>query len=257
MLTGLTHGSMVSPHMSLIIVIGRGHSGTRAISHTLYASGVFMGDLLNRSGDKVPPGDMYEACRVMARHVPWRGDLSWDFSELHSGAIDPEFDRLIDSYLADVLCDGSEHKGWKIPETTLVYPWIARRFPDAHYIHWVRDPRDSIIGRHVTDDLGDFGIGYPATDDVREMRAISWYYQYQIMKATPDPERVITVRFEDFVLKQEETLERLERFLGIPLARIIVRDDPIGRWKTDTEQHDFDFFREAMVEQGYISEQAA
>jgi hypothetical protein len=29
--------------MSLITIIGRGHSGTRAISHTLYASGVYMG----------------------------------------------------------------------------------------------------------------------------------------------------------------------------------------------------------------------
>ena len=29
--------------MSMMTVIGRGHSGTRAISHTLYASGVYMG----------------------------------------------------------------------------------------------------------------------------------------------------------------------------------------------------------------------
>ena len=41
--------------MSLITIIGRGHSGTRAMSHTLYASGVYMGRTLNRVGDKVPP----------------------------------------------------------------------------------------------------------------------------------------------------------------------------------------------------------
>ena len=35
--------------MSLITIIGRGHSGTRAISHTLYASGVNMGSKLNRA----------------------------------------------------------------------------------------------------------------------------------------------------------------------------------------------------------------
>ena len=71
------------------------------------------------------------------------------------------------------------------------------------------------------------------------------------MKDTPLPENVITVRFEDFVINQEETLQRLEEFLGIPLARIIVRTAPIGRWKTDTEKHDFDFFSEAMADQGY------
>ena len=237
--------------MSLIIVIGRGHSGTRAISHTLYASGVYMGRLLNRSGDKVPPDALYDACRLMAKQVNCLGGLSWDFSELNKGQIDPEFDRLIDRYLQDILGDSSEQKGWKIPETTLVYPWIARRFPEARYIHWIRDPRDSIIGPHNTDDLGEFGIQYPATDNVRERRAISWYYQYQIVKATPDPKNLITIRFEDFVAKQEETLERLEAFLGIPLARIVVRRDPVGRWRTDHEQHYFDFFEAAMAEQGY------
>lgn len=239
--------------MSLITVIGRGHSGTRAISHTLYASGVMMGRLLNRSGDKMPPDDMYDACRVMAKQIKWNGDLTWDFSNLHTGEIDPEWDKLVESYLADILSDKrSEHIGWKLPETTLVYPWIVRKFPDAKYIHWIRDPRDSILSGHRTDDLSDFDIPYPKTGDLRERRAISWYYQYQLMKSTPQPKNVITVRFEDFVLKQEETLERLEEFLGIPLGRIIVRKDPVGRWRTDNEKHDFDFFQEAMSEQGYV-----
>ena len=237
--------------MSLITIIGRGHSGTRAISHTLYASGVYMGHLLNQSGDKMPPQEMYDACKVLAKRIKWNGDLSWDFSELHTCDIDPEWDRLIESYLADVLKNKASNKGWKIPETTLVYPWILRKFPETKYIHWIRDPRDSILSRHKTDDLADFGISYPETEDVRERRAISWYYQYQLMKSTPTPEHVITVRFEDFVLKQEETLQRLEEFLGIRLARIIVRKGPVGRWKTDTEKHNFDFFAEAMEEQGY------
>jgi hypothetical protein len=91
--------------MSLITVIGRGHSGTRAISHTLYASGVFMGKLLNRSGDKMPPQEMYDACKVIAKRIKWDGGLSWDFSDLHTGEIDAEWDRLVESYLADVMND--------------------------------------------------------------------------------------------------------------------------------------------------------
>ena len=35
----------------MITIIGRGHGGTRAISHTLMASGVFMGATINESGD--------------------------------------------------------------------------------------------------------------------------------------------------------------------------------------------------------------
>ena len=237
--------------MSIITVIGRGHSGTRAIAHTLYASGVFMGHTLNRSGDKVPPHALYDACRVMAKYVGWKGGLEWDFDELHGGKIDPEFEDLIGEYLQDVASDRSEHKGWKLPETTLIYPWIVRMFPDIYYIHWIRDPRDSIIGAHKTDDLADFGVEYERTDDVRRRRAISWKYQYELMKATPKPKKWMLVRFEDFVLKQGEVLRELEAFLGFELGRIVVRPESLGRWKTDQEQHVFDFFRDAMNENGY------
>lgn len=52
--------------MTLITIICRGHGGTCVISHTLQASGVYMGHPLNVSGDLLPPGPMYEACRVLA-----------------------------------------------------------------------------------------------------------------------------------------------------------------------------------------------
>lgn len=237
--------------MSLITVIGRGHSGTRAISHTLYTSNVYMGDLLNASGDLVPPEAMYEACRVLARYVKWEGDLKWDFSQLHTIDIPKEFTDLLEQYLHSVLSNKNSNKGWKIPETTLIFPWIVRLYPDMKYIYWVRNPRDCILGRHITDDLRNFGINYPETDDIRLRRAISWKYQYDIMKATPRPANVIEVRFEDFVLKQEETLARIEAFLGLPLARIIVREDSIARYETDTEVNYYDFFEPAMREYNY------
>ena len=66
----------------------------------------------------------------------------------------------------------------------------------------------------------------------------------------------IEVRFEDFVLKQEETLARLEPFLGMELARIPVRTDPVGRWRIDdkddsTGPNCFDFFHRGICEYGY------
>jgi hypothetical protein len=221
------------------------------MSQTLYASGVFMGRTLNRSGDKVPPEKLYEACRVMGRYVRFKGGLEWDFEPLLTMDIDPEFEKLVYEYLEDVFSDESEHKGWKLPETTLVYPWIVRMFPGIKYIHWIRDPRDCILGRHKTDDLSDWGIEYPHTDDVRERKSISWTYQYELMKATPTPANCIRVRFEDFVLRQEESLQRLEEFLGIPLARIIVRPDSVGRWRTATEQRALKQFQGALEENGY------
>jgi hypothetical protein len=241
--------------MTLVTIIGRGHSGTRAISHTLYASGVYMGASLNRSGDLIPPQDMYAACRILANYVEWKGGLEWDFSRLYTEPIPDEFTDSLRNYLKSVLDEHARHPdqlvGWKIPETTLIYPWIQRLYPEIKFIFWIRDPRDSILGRHLTDDLGDFGIAYPPTDDVRLCRAISWKYQYDIVKSAPKPKHWIEVRFEDFVRNQEAVLARLESYLSIPLGRIVVRPDSVERWKLDTEQHDFDFFAPAMGEYGY------
>ncbi len=237
--------------MSLTTIIGRGHGGTRAMSHTLSASGVFMGEPLNDSGDLLPPEPMYDACRVFARYVTWRGGFNWDWSQIFTVDIPEEFHALIDTYLSSVHESPMAEKGWKIPETTLVFPWITQMFPDARYIFWIRDPRDSILAPHVTDDLSDFHIKYPKTDDDRLRRAISWRYQHDLVMATPKPKNWIEVRFEDFVLKQEETLAKLEDFLGMTLAKLPVRPEAVGRWKTAEGTTCYDFLRPAMAKYGY------
>jgi hypothetical protein len=239
------------PEKPTVTIIGRGHSGTRAMSHTLTASGVFMGAPLNEAGDLLPPESMYTACRLLARHVEWLGGLEWNWGALHAMEVPAEFIQLIESYLVSVISSPAEHTGWKIPETTLVYPWIVRMFPDTHYIYWIRDPRDCILGQHLTDDLNDFGIAYPATDDLRLRRAISWKYQQDLVRATPRPKHWLEVRFEDFILKQAETLARLEDFLGIKLAKIPVQPETVGRWKQDDQVNYFDFFAPAMAQYQY------
>lgn len=235
----------------MITVIGRGHSGTRAISNTLSESGVFMGSPLNGSWDLIPPESMYEACRIFGKYVDYKGDLTWDFSTVLSMEPDPAFIRLIEEYLSSVLSSDAPNKGWKIPETTLCYPWILKMFPDIHYIHWVRDPRDCILGDHVTDELEKFNIDYPQTQDMREKRAISWKYQRELMKATPEPAKSLKLRFEDMVFNQQDVLAQLEAFLGIKMAKIEMRPDSVGRYKTDKGVHMFEFFKPDMLECGY------
>jgi hypothetical protein len=237
--------------LTLITIIGRGHSGTRAMSHTLTASGVFMGSPLNESGDLLPPEPMYQATRLMAQYIRWSGGMEWDWSRLDSIEIDSEFITLINLYLTSVWDHPAECKGWKIPETTLVFPWITRLFPEIRYIFWIRNPRDCIIGGHITDDLKEWGIAYPETDAIRLRRAISWKYQYDLVRATVKPRHWIEVRFEDFVMKQDETLQQLEDFLKIKLERIPVNPEAVDRWKSDTGVNYFSFFAPAMKEYGY------
>ena len=187
----------------------------------------------------------------MNRHVKYLGNLRWDFTKLHTMPIDPAFIKLIESYLTTVLNSKAEWRGWKIPETTLVFPWIVRLFPEIRYIFWIRDPRDAILGAHVTDDLADWGLEYDETDDMRLRRAISWKYQQELVKATPKPKHWHEVRFEDFVLWQDETLAGLEKYLGFELAKIPVKPEAVGRWRDDDGIHHFDFFTPDLLEYKY------
>ena len=59
------------------------------------------------------------------------------------------------------------------------------------------------------------------------------------------------MRFEDFVQRQDETLARLESYLGVELARIPVKPEAVGRWKTDTGTNYYGFFAPAMERYGY------
>lgn len=235
----------------MIIVVGRGHSGTRAISQTLSESGVFMGAPLNSSADLVPPGPMYDACRIFARHVEQVGELTWSWDAGLQAEIPTGFIALIGQYLASVHASLAPVKGFKIPETVLCLPWVVRLFPDAKYIFWIRDPRDCVIGEHLTDDLSFFGIPCAIETNERRRRAISWKYQHDLVQATPKPIHWIEVRFEDFILQQRDTLDRLEDFLKLPLATIAVDPDTVGRWRNDGGDNNFDFLLSAMRRYGY------
>ncbi|MEX0744084.1 MAG: sulfatase-like hydrolase/transferase, partial [Phycisphaeraceae bacterium] len=243
---------LLGPAEKVVTVIGRGHSGTRAVSHTLSASGVFMGEPLNHAGDLLPPERMYEACRIIGRHVRYLGENRWDLSKLHTMPIDPAFTRLIREYLVSVIDADAAWRGWKIPETTLCYPWLVRLLPDIHYIHWWRDPRDCILGGHKTDDLREFGIECPPVDDPFEQRAMSWLYQDQLMRETPAPRRIVRVRFEDFVLKQPSTLKTLSGHLGLELKTIPVKPEAVGRWKTHEAHREIAILQPTLERLGYL-----
>ena len=237
----------------IVTVIGRGHSGTRAIAETLIKSGVYMGRV-NRSADMVPPGAMYAAARMCGSRSWWQGGDKWTFQELVGMEEPPKrFRRLLLTYLGPLYQHDSDGDvGWKLPETLLTLPWLVKVMPDVHYIYWVRHPWDVILRQHVMDDLARWNVQSWPVADIITNRALSWKYQYDLVKATPKPKRWLQVRLEDYVLEQEKTLERLEGFLGIPLARLPVKYDAVGRWKRSGIVDWPPFLEEPMRELGYI-----
>ena len=223
------------------------------MAHTLAASGVYMGGRrYTDTGDLEPVRTAYEAVREMSTHVRHLGGVDWDFSEVLAMQPTEKFKRILSEYLGDVLTIDVPHRGWKLPEMILIYPWLTQMFPDIHYIYWVRDPRDCVTWFHLSDCLWEYGIPHTPGPDVRFQRAISWKYQVLIYKATPKPKNLIEVRFEDFVLDQDRTLDRLSQFLGIKLAKIPVRPDRVGHWRSDPHRCEFDFFEPELREYGYL-----
>ena len=236
----------------LTIVIGRGHSGTRLMSHTLSASGFHMGQYLNGAGDLIPADYMYTAARLFGGLVTYKGNCEWDLSKVNQSRPTEEFEGLVESYIHQVmdpvLSNAQWLKGWKLPENSLVVPWLVKMFPRAYFIYWIRDPRDVILDAHITDDLRKWNVPCPTLDDELAVRAYSWLYQYNLAHSFIKPKRWLVVRFEDFVLRQQETLERIGDFYHMKMVPIPVNRDKVGVWRTREPDilRDIDFLQPAL-----------
>lgn len=236
----------------IVSVIARGHSGSRIPAQILKKSGVFMGNMLAR-GDMVPAGNMYKAAQLAGKNVRQTGWCEWDFSALIDGHIPGEFRHLLSAYLSP-LKGHDEPKGWKLPETILTFPWLVRVLPDVRYIYLIRDPRDVILGEHLTDHMDRFNIPHSKPSSVLEKRAISWKYQYDIVQATPVIKHFLKIRFEDLVLDAPGEIKRMEEFLGMPLKGVRMNENAVERWKDQNKYVHFPFLKEACLAEGYTWE---
>lgn len=212
---------------SMIVIIGRGHSGTRILAHTLLTSGVFIGHHMNGAGDLIPAENMYAAAKIFAQNIGWTGS-DWIFNDAISSEPIKAYKGFIHYYLKDILLH-DEPRGFKLPETLLSFPWFTKMFPEAYYIYLVRDPRDVIIGSHTTDDITSFGIPAFGYTHTLHKRLESVLYQYRLMEESYKPKNFITVRYEDIL--RGNAIEELSEFLDMPLSHALVDQSKIGGWK--------------------------
>jgi len=234
----------------------------------LFENGVATGTLTSNWGyDMVPAGPIYRAADLYSRQVSYSGDYVWDFTDANGSEIPQEFVTCVNTYVSQIK-DLPEPKFLKLPEVTLCYPWMQAMFPDATYVYWVRDPRDAL--RHLSDRLdiwNHWGIDRVALDDVvgeaaldeatrdappSVVQAMSWKYQYDIVKSVPEPERFITMRYEDFCIDHEQEVARLAEFLGMelePLGDISL--DGVYKWTRENDHKTYEFLTPAIAELGY------
>ena len=211
---------------SPVVILTRGHSGSRVLAWALQHTGVALGAI-----EEKPTGDIQD--RRFTRSIKRIA-----IARL-SGA---DSDRATAGQAASLLRKAlpakrwiSEHCqdhdltnwGWKFPETCLIGPVVERAFPSARYIHLIRDGRDLAFKQHLTDDptrpLGRRLLTQAnALNDPPHLRAAkSWAFQEQAIREfakTIPAERFHRVRFEEMVAEPTPTVERCCEFLNLDMT---------------------------------------
>ena len=125
----------------------------------------------------------------------------------------------------------------KTPTNILHFPELARFFPDAQFIHVIRDGRD-VVSSMLTMDWKDTRTGQPM-ESTRDpaIAAASWVHHVSAgLAAEQSGLPLLTLRYEDLIAQPKETLQATFRFLNEP-------------WSEDTLSfHEGEFVKAGIAE---------
>jgi hypothetical protein len=111
--------------------------------------------------------------------------------------------------LRDRVAPDATHVCEKTPTTAWQLPVLARLYPDAHYVHIVRDGRDAALSMALTrGDGADLGVA--AQEWVAAVSAIR--------AAAGELPRLTEVRYEDLLADPEAVAARLWSWIGVPAS---------------------------------------
>ena len=204
-----------------VILMGRGHSGTRVLSWICTHLGVNLG-----TRDDLATGDVSDtrfSNEIVAIAVQSVGVTRPD--QVKPRLAD-RFRRAVYKYFV-ALGPPQTPWGWKFPETYLIGPCVATVFPEARYLHLVRDGRDLAFKSHLTDNprrkLGRLVL--KTTGSLRSPRhlqaAQSWSYQvdqFDAFRASLPPGRILDLTFEQICANPGQATARICSFLGMPMT---------------------------------------
>jgi Sulfotransferase family len=143
-------------------------------------------------------------------------DYRWPDMKLDAQEFRREVSRLTEPYIRDLVevvyrwhmhAEGKVRWGDKTPVYIEIVPELARMFPNSRFIHLIRD------GHDVAKSFLDTGWGGRWLHD--KTREWTKALEYQRRWARSEfRDRILDVRYEDFVLDMEATLRKICRFIG-------------------------------------------
>jgi hypothetical protein len=130
----------LAPYGPPVIVFNKSHSGSRLLARVLDRSGIFMGAERNVEQDALPILPIVQ--RLVVDHYPdYRPLLASGDSGLEAA-----IPAAIQAHLRGFR---GGRWGWKLCETAYILPVLDAVFPDARYVHLLRDGRDVAFSDHV------------------------------------------------------------------------------------------------------------
>lgn len=210
---------------NVVLLTGRGGSGTRLLTEPALQSGIFLGNQLNVSGDS----------------IEW-AELIYDIVERLSG-----YDKLphgnafrnaIRSKAQEIRRKGLQKDGtpWgiKLPELMLVLPLFLDALPKARVVHLIRNPvslslrrthltsrMDNRVGR-VTLPAAYHYAGLPLEQMERDPEylhnAYAWLFQVErvieFCRHVLEPDQCLELKYEELCESPLEGFQTLQQFLA-------------------------------------------
>ena len=213
-----------------VVIFNKSHSGSRLLAELVEEAGVFMGAHKNESRDSL---DMLELVRhLVLTYYPDYTAL-WDNRAAGDSLLPKLAQDVVERHLQGYPKD--QAWGWKLCETVYILPVVDFLFPQARYIHLIRDGRDVAFSDHHAPDEPFWRKVYFNTDRIRSWQGspLTWKsyrrqsYIYNALHWANSVligrtygmmlrDRYLEVRYEDLCLDFERTAGRLLSFIGAP-----------------------------------------
>lgn len=203
---------------SPVVVMSRGHSGTRVLGWALAKMGVKMG--INDDKISADAEDLRFTGSIKKIVV---NNLALPVNTQPAAKDLKLFQKRVWQYMK-WLGDREPMWGWKFPETYLIPNYVHATFPKAKYIHMMRDGRDIAFKNHSTDrpvKLGKVLLQHiNALEAAPHLRAArSWEFQVKRFEEFAESleQSVHIVKFEELCSEPVRVMEGVSEFLGLPL----------------------------------------
>ena len=241
-------GRRVNPaqqrHTAPFFIVGAGRSGSTLlrmmlISHSricIPPETWYLAPLLEHFSTESPlsKSELESAISIMTSNYRWP-DMRLGIEELHQRVAGTAQSRLRDLvecvYSWHMEQEGKSRWGDKTPTYVTIVPELARLFPEAKFIHLLRDGRDVAASFQRQGWKGPWLYSNAEKWIEAVQCELSW-------RGSPLEKRVLRIRYEDLVLHTEATLRAICEFIGEQFEpRMLSWDDKVDESVPRRELH--------------------